>query len=82
MITLICGKKKWEVTIERAESVLRNPLNKLTGWELPSNYELKDGRIRRTEKTDRGQATPKGDKHGNTPRVKAEIPHGDSSSKE
>jgi len=72
MITLICGDKKWKVSTERAESILRNPLNKKAGWELPANYELnKDGRITRIKTSYKRQAEREGAEQGDNTRTEA-----------
>ena len=82
MIELVCGKEKWRVTIEKAQSILHIQKAMGGGWRLPDNYQLNsDGTISRTSKvTRKGKAEAEGTIESGLASEQAEVSHGDGSS--
>jgi hypothetical protein len=60
MITLVSGDQTLTLSLKEAENVLKiQAIMKATTWELPSQYQLKDGVIIRSDKSTSRSKTKK-----------------------
>ena len=85
MVTLVCGKARFEVSEVQAQSILQIQKEmKIKGWELPkdSPYEFIDNAlIKRADKKDcKPKSRKQGNRTGKKAPAKAEVPHGDDPS--